>query len=93
MLSYLPWYQAVRYLAHFAPGWSYEVRSIATVGAAVAVTVRITISAMEGLIFPEATGHVSLGVKGYDDPTINAESMALRRAAAKFGLYLSLYDK
>ena len=32
-------------------------------------------------------------VKGYGDPTSNAESMALRRAAAKFGLALALYDK
>jgi hypothetical protein len=69
------------------------VRSITTVGAAVTVTVRITIPAMEGLIFSEATGHVPLGVKGYDDPTINAKSMAFRGAAAKFGLYLSLYGK
>jgi len=41
-LTYLPWYQAVRYLDHYAPGWSYEVRSIVTVGNAVAVTVRIS---------------------------------------------------
>src|SRR5262245_41196090 len=93
MLSYLPWYQAVRYLDHFAPGWSYEVRSIVTVGNAVAVTVRITIPCTEGLVYREATGYEPLEVKGYGDPTSNAESMALRRAAAKFGLALALYDK
>jgi len=56
MLSYLPWYQAVRYLDYHAPGWTYEVRSVTQIGDAVAVTVRITIPAAEGLIFREATG-------------------------------------
>jgi Rad52/22 family double-strand break repair protein len=92
-LTYLPWYQIVRYLDHFAPGWSYEVRSITTVGNAVAVCVRITIPCLEGFIYREATGYEPLEVKGYGDPTSNAESMALRRAAAKFGLCLNLYDK
>ena len=92
-LIYLPWYQAVRYLDRYAPGWSYEVRSIVTVGNAVAVTVRISIPCVEGLVYREATGYEPLEVKGWGDPTSNAESMALRRAAAKFGLCLNLYDK
>jgi hypothetical protein len=92
-LTYLPWYQAVRYLDRFAPGWSYEVRSIVTVGQAVAVTVRISIPCLEGVVYREATGYEPLEVKGWGDPTSNAESMALRRAAAKFGLCLNLYDK
>ena len=92
-ITYLPWYQAVRYLDRFAPGWSYEVRSIVTVGSAVAVTVRIIIPCLEGLVYREATGYEPLEVKGYGDPTSNAESMAIRRAAAKFGLCLNLYDK
>jgi hypothetical protein len=29
----------------------------------------------------------------YGDPSSNAESMAFRRAAARFGLCLNLYDK
>jgi len=86
MLSYLPWYQAAYYLDHSAPGWCYEVRSITTVGAVGAVTVRITIPAMEGLIFREATAPNHWESKGYGDPTINAESMILRRAGSKLGL-------
>jgi Rad52/22 family double-strand break repair protein len=89
----LPWYQAVNYLDHFAPGWSYKVRSVTTVGDAVAITVRISIPCAEGLIWREASGYEPLNVKGYGDPTSNAESMALRRAAAKFGLCLYLYEK
>ena len=57
MLPYLPWYQAVRYLDNYAPGWSYEVRSIVTVGNAVAVTVRISIPCLEGIVHREATGY------------------------------------
>jgi hypothetical protein len=32
-------------------------------------------------------------LKGYGDPSSNAEGMALKRAAAKFGLGLYLYHK
>jgi hypothetical protein len=92
-LTYLPWYQAVRYLDKYAEGWSYSVQSITVVGAAVSVTVRISIPCAEGVVYREATGYEPLEVKGYGDPTSNAESMALRRAAAKFGLALNLYDK
>jgi Rad52/22 family double-strand break repair protein len=92
-IIYLPWYQAVRYLDHYAPGWSYEVRSVTTVGDAVAITARISIPCAEGVVWREATGYGPLSVKGYGDPTSNAESMALRRAAAKFGLCLYLYGR
>ncbi|HMB29446.1 MAG TPA: Rad52/Rad22 family DNA repair protein [Blastocatellia bacterium] len=92
-ITYLPWYQAVKYLDHYAPGWSYEVRSVTTVGDAVAITARISITCAEGIVWREATGYEPLNVKGYGDPTSNAESMALRRAAAKFGLCLYLYGK
>src|SRR5262245_12224337 len=77
-LTYIPWVQAVKVLDHFAPGWSYEIRSVATVGDAVAVTARISIPSVEGLIFREAIGYEPLAVKGYGDPTSNASSMALR---------------
>ncbi len=92
-LTYLPWYQAVRYLDHFAPGWSYEVRSVAQIGERVVVTVRISVPCVEGVVFREATGQEALDCGSYGDPSSNAESMALRRAAAKFGLCLYLYEK
>lgn len=92
-LSFIPWYRAIKYLDDYAPGWSYEVRAITPVPGSVALTVRITIPCAEGLVYREATGIEEEEVKGYGDPTSNAESMALRRAAAKFGLGLYLYDK
>jgi len=92
-LTFIPWYFAVKYLDYYAPGWSYEIRSVVTVGDAVAVTARITIPAAEGNIHREAIGYEPLAVKGYGDPTSNASSMALRRAAALFGLCAYLYEK
>jgi len=92
-LTYIPWYQAVRYLDHYAPGWRYEIRSIDQIGDRCVVTVRITIPSLEGEVWREATGQEELNCTSYGDSSSNAESMALRRAAAKFGLCLYLYDK
>jgi hypothetical protein len=47
--------------------------------------------ASRGIISREATEDEEL--RGYGDPPSNAEAMALKRAAAKFGLGLYLYSK
>jgi hypothetical protein len=57
------------------------------------VTARITIPYLEGAVFREATGTEDEELRGYGDPSSNAEAMALKRAAAKFGLGLYLYQK
>lgn len=108
-ITFLPWYNAIKYLDYFAPGWSYEVRAVhhiplaqpetpagekvKHVSGSVAVVVRLTIPTADGPVFREATGIEDDDKDGYGDPTSNAESMALRRAAAKFGLGLYLYEK
>jgi hypothetical protein len=92
-LTYVPWHQAVKYLDHYAPGWSYEVRSVTSIGGRCVVTVRISIPCLEGVVYCEATGQEEEDCGSYGDPSSNAESMALRRAAAKLGLALYLYDK
>lgn len=92
-ITFLPWYNAIKYLDHFAPGWSYEVRNIAHIGTNACVVVRITIPTIDGDVYREATGIEDDDKDGYGDPMSNAESMALRRAAAKFGLGLYLYQK
>jgi hypothetical protein len=92
-LDYLPWYQAVRYLDRYAPGWRYEIRSVTEIGESLVMTVRITIPCAEGEVWREASALEPLKGSGYGDAATNAESAALRRAAAKFGLCLSLYDK
>jgi len=92
-LDYLPWYQAVRYLDKFACGWRYEIRSINQVGENLVMVVRIVIPCAEGEVWREASALEPIKGTGYGDCAVNAESAALRRAAAKFGLCLALYDK
>lgn len=93
-LDYIPWYQAVRYLDRYAPGWRYEIRSVSEVGDNLVMTVRITIPCCEGAVWREASSLEKIeDPKRYGDAATNAESAALRRAAAKFGLCLNLYDK
>jgi DNA repair RAD52-like protein 1, mitochondrial len=93
-LTYIPWYQAVRYLDHFAPGWRYEIRSINQVGENLVMVARIIIPCAEGEVWREASALEKIeDPKRYGDAATNAESAALRRAAAKFGLCLGLYDR
>jgi hypothetical protein len=93
-LDYLPWYQAVRYLDKYAPGWNYEIRSINQIGENLVMTVRITVPCLEGLVYREASALERIeDPKRYGDAATNCESAALRRAAAKLGLCLNLYDK
>jgi len=92
-ISYLAWHDAVKYLDHFAPGWCYEIRSIDSVAGKLILTVRISVLSLEGIIYREATGQEDEDLESYGNSSSNAESMALRRAAAKFGLGLSLYDQ
>jgi len=92
-LTYIEWHTAVKYLDHFAPGWSYHVRSVQLVGNLVTVIASISIPCLEGVVTREATGCEDADAKGYGDSVSNAEAMALKRAASKFGLALYLYSK
>jgi hypothetical protein len=92
-LTYIEWHTAVRYLDHYAPGWSYAVKSVGLVGNLVTVIASISIPCAEAVITREATGCEESDAKGYGDAISNAEAMALKRAAAKFGLGLYLYQK
>lgn len=106
-ITYLPWHNCVKLLDRCAPGWDYSVTNIHTTSDRIFITTRITIRASEGDFSREATGTellkenrwnektkaFSVMELAYGDSSSNAESMALRRAAAKFGLALYLYDK
>ncbi len=64
---------------------------------------RLILNTVDGIIWKEATGtellkewsekKQEMTELAYGDPSSSAESMAFRRAAAKFGLGLYLYDK
>lgn len=94
-ITFISWYIAVRYLDFFAPGWCSEVRSVNWIQERIVITVRLSIPTAEGWIFREATGTEEDDTDGkmYGTPADHAESSALRRAAAKFGLGLYLYNK
>jgi hypothetical protein len=92
-ITFIEWHTAVKALDTYAPGWSYAVKTVALVGGLVTVVASISISCAEGVITREATGCEDEDAKGYGDPVSNAEAMALKRAASKFGLALYLYQK
>ena len=88
-LSYISWYDACELLDERAPGWSMEVREIGEIAKKIYVRVALTI---EG-VTRENVGCEDEELKGYGDVFSNATGMALRRAAALFGLGRHLYDK
>jgi hypothetical protein len=92
-LTYISWYDAVKYFDHYAPGWNYEVRSMNSVGGKLILTVRVSVPCAEGMVYREATGQEGEETNSFGDSSSNAESMALRRCFAKFGLGLYLYEK
>jgi hypothetical protein len=92
-LDFIPWYHAIKYLDWFAPGWGYQIHSVTPLNSQCVITVSITIPAAEGDITRFATGIEDEETSSYGDTSSNAESMALRRAASKFGLGLYLYDR
>lgn len=92
-ITYIEWHVAAKYLSHYCPSWSYAVKSVSLVGNLVTVVAAISIPAAEGVITREATGCEDVNAKGYGDSVSNAEAMALKRAASKFGLGLYLYSK
>ena len=106
-LTFIPWHTVARLLDYYAPGWEGQVTEMHTTSDRLFVTYRLTIHAAEGTITREATGTEVLKEEvtekrtgdhylrelAYGDPSSNAESMAFRRAAAKFGLGRYLYEK
>ncbi len=92
-IIYLAWHDAVKYLDHFAPGWCYEIRSIESVAGKLILIVRLSVPSSEGVVYREATGQEDEDLESYGNSSSNSESMALRRAASKFGLGLYLYDQ
>ncbi len=92
-IPYLPWYTVVDILNKYCPGWTWEITRIHTTGDRLFLVGRLTLATAEGSTYQEATGTEDLDGVVFGDPSSNAESMALRRAAAKFGLALDLYKK
>ncbi|MEO1340195.1 MAG: DUF1071 domain-containing protein [Cyanobacteria bacterium J06635_13] len=104
---YLPWYTVNKILDKYAPGWTWEIKETLISRDRLFMVGRLTIPTSEGNVYREATGTEELKRQAYDkkigrytekeiaygDPSSNAESMAFRRCAARFGLGLYLYEK
>ena len=92
-ITYIPWYAANRILSKYCPDWTWEITKFEVSSDRIFLIGRLTIPTSEGNVYREATGTERLDCSNYGDPSSNAESMAFRRACAKFGLGLYLYDK
>lgn len=88
--DYLEWFTVNRILDTHCPGWSGEA-VVTTTGDTVIVTYTIRIPTADGVVSRSATGSDKLG-SGFD-PVASAEQQAFKRAAARFGIGLDLYDK
>jgi len=92
-LWYVTWYQVNRVLSKYAPGWKWEIKILETTDDRVFLIGKLSIYTSQGWFSRSATGTEFLDCKSYGDPSSNAESMAFRRAAARFGLGLYLYER
>jgi hypothetical protein len=92
-ITYIPWYVANRILSKYCVGWTWEIVNVQSTNDRIFLVGRLTIPTSEGNVYREASGTESLNCSSYGDPSSNSESMAFRRACAKFGLGLYLYDK
>jgi hypothetical protein len=91
-VDYISWSTYIRLLEFYAPGYNWEIR-VQYLGDRTVIEGKLTIKAEEGDFIREATGQEENEVDSFGDPVSNAESSALRRCCAKFGLGLSLWEK
>lgn len=92
-IDFVPWYRVQRLLQFYTNGyWNYEVVDREIIKDRLCLTVQITIESEDGAMIRQATGSETLDTDSYGDFQSNAESMAFRRAAARFGLGLHLYN-
>lgn len=106
--SYVPWYTTCKVLDKYTPGWEWHVIQMTATNDRLFVVGRLSIITKDrGIVSRDATGTEVLKKThldkrtgeieekeiSYGDPSSNAESMAFRRAAAKFGFCLCFYDK
>lgn len=93
-LDFIDWCTAADILDLYAPGWEYTTRSSLSLdGQTVIVDAVIGIPTSTGMVRRAATGQAEKSEQEYGAPVTRAESQALRRAAAKFGLMRAQYRK
>jgi hypothetical protein len=91
-IRFVPWYNYIKLLEFYAPGFQWEVRTHYN-GNRTVIEGKLTLLALEGDFVREATGTEENDIDAWGDPSSNAEAMSLRRCCAKFGLGLHLWEK
>ena len=91
-LDYIPWHIVAKHLHHRAPGWQWVVRSVQELGDAVVVHGSLLVPTADGSLRYDAVASEPLKGASFAPPAEVAESACLRRAAAKGGIALDLYD-
>lgn len=92
VLDYIPWWNAIRLLNAYAPGWTNTVE-VKQIGEKCVLVTGLSIPAKEGVFTRYNVGLEDDDKEGYGDPASNSFSMGFRRTAALFGLGLYLYFK
>lgn len=96
---YIAWFDVAELMDEIVGlgNWTWEVLSIyfeTTAKKSRCYLVgKLTILADDGTISMTSTGQEVLNCPNYGDPSSNAEAMAMRRCASKFGLGRDLYRK
>ena len=106
-ITFCPWYKTQKILDHYTGGfWESEIREKRTQHYELVdeksgqvtphddflITVRIYITAAEGRFYREGTGIEPMSKQSYGDYQSTAESQAFRRACARWGLGVHLYE-
>ena len=92
-LTYISWHDVNKLMDYFTGGgWEGCVTNIHTTPDEVYVVYKVTVHAAEGHISREATGSEKLANNAWGEAIAKAESQSYRRACARFGMGLWLYD-
>jgi hypothetical protein len=92
-IPYIKWHDANMILDYIAPGWQVEIDHPGQVGDRVTTRATLSLLCAEGSFSRSSTGSDDLADDHFGGPVPDCESQAFRRAAARFGLGLYLYDK
>ncbi len=92
-LTYVSWHHVNKLMDFFTGGgWEGSVVNVHSITTEVYVVNNVTIHAKEGLFSREATGSEQLDNNAWGEASAKAESQAFRRACARWGLALYLYE-
>jgi hypothetical protein len=91
-INFVPWYNYVKLLNHYCPGWELD-SEIGQAQGKTTVTAKLTIHAQECSVTRTGVGIENTDLDVFGDAVSNANAQALRKACALFGLTLDLWEK